>query len=372
MNRKEDSREPRDGLRGRIERWRELMEILPFPVSVHDGLCALVFANRASEVLFGENMGEEAMTCCKRFGGGKDHDKDCLCVKALSSGGDAVEETGGLLAGKVFLVTASPVFEGGSPVGVVKSALDVTKIKMEAEELFEVLEVYAQTLNGLKEREKTAGETKEAFLNMLEDISDSYRELEDLFMKFVSAMVSALDAKSTWTRGHSERVAAYAEQIARELGLDEGEIRDIRLAGLLHDVGKIGTCDYLLEKPERLTEEEYGVVKKHPSQGARILGGIKQLRHIVPTIKYHHERLDGKGYPEGLENGDIPLQARILHVADSFDSMTADRPYRPSPGIEYAMSELEENSGSQFDPHVVRVFLRLIREKSIKVPEKSG
>ena len=196
--------------------------------------------------------------------------------------------------------------------------------------------------------------------NTQQKLQDSEEELDSLFMNFVKVMVNALDAKSPWTKGHSERVASYAEQIAKEIGIEEDEIKDIRLSGLLHDIGKIGTYDYLLDKPSKLTEEEFDIVKKHPAQGAAILKEIKQLKDIIPLIKHHHERIDGKGYPDGIKGEEIPFCARILHVADSFDSMTADRPYRPSPGREYAISELKRCSSTRFDPLVVEAFLRVL------------
>ncbi|MBI4838145.1 MAG: HD-GYP domain-containing protein [Nitrospirae bacterium] len=206
-------------------------------------------------------------------------------------------------------------------------------------------------------REQSLRTGKEAFLNMLEDIGESYRELENLFIGIVRVIVNALDAKSHWTRGHSERVTQYAELIAHEMSLDDDDIKNLRLAALLHDVGKIGTYDYLLDKPSELTDREREIVEEHPAQGASILKEIKQLNEIIPLIRHHHERIDGKGYPDGLENKKIPIGARILHVADSFDSMTADRPYRPSPGEKYAISELERCSGTQFDQEVVKAFL---------------
>lgn len=201
---------------------------------------------------------------------------------------------------------------------------------------------------------------KHAFLNMLEDINESYKELEDLFLRLITAMVNTLDAKSPWTKGHSERVAEFSETIARKMGLDDDGTKDIRLAGILHDLGKIGTYDYLLDKPSKLTDEEFIVIKRHPAKGAEILSGIKQLKKVIPLIRHHHERIDGKGYPDGLAGDEIPLGARILHVADSFDSMTADRPYRKSPGTDYAISELMRWSGSQFDSNVVAAFLEII------------
>lgn len=202
--------------------------------------------------------------------------------------------------------------------------------------------------------------SRDAFLNMLQDIADSYKDLEELFISLMMAMVNALDAKSPWTKGHSTRVAMYAKEAAREMGLGEEELKNLELAGLLHDIGKIGTYDYLLDKPGKLTDEEFEIIKKHPAQGEKILGGIKQLKDIIPIIKYHHERMDGRGYPDGLKGDDIPLSARILHVADTFDAIMADRPYRQSPGIEYAIAELKKWSGSQFDKEVVEAFLKAL------------
>ncbi len=187
-----------------------------------------------------------------------------------------------------------------------------------------------------------------------------YEELEQLLINTITSLASAIDAKSPWTKGHSERVTQYAMEIAREMGLKDQEIEHLRLSGLLHDIGKIGTYDVVLDKPGKLTEKEFAIVKEHPGKGAGILSPIRQLSAIIPGVRYHHERFDGKGYPDGLSGEEIPLQARILAVADAFDSMTADRPYRPSPGKEYAVSEFRRCSGTQFDPKVVDAFLRVL------------
>lgn len=227
----------------------------------------------------------------------------------------------------------------------------------------ELVEILSAAITDLKKKEQHFQMGREAFLNMLEDTHEAYNELKNLFVGLVTAMVNALDAKSPWTKGHSERVSGYAEKIAIKMGFDEKEIKNLRLSGLLHDIGKIGTYDYLLEKQAGLDDEEYNVVKKHPDQGARILGGIKQMSEIVPIIRHHHEKVDGTGYPDGLTGKDIPLLAKILHVADSFDSMTSDRPYRRAPGIEYAISEFKKYSDIQFDPLVVDVFLEILNEE---------
>ncbi len=188
-------------------------------------------------------------------------------------------------------------------------------------------------------------------------------ELEHLLISTITSLASAIDAKSPWTKGHSERVTRYAVEIAKEMGLKDQGIEQLRLSGLLHDVGKIGTFDIVLDKPGKLTDEEFEIVKKHPGKGAEILAPIRQLADIIPAVLHHHERYDGKGYPHGLKYEEIPLQARILCVADSFDSMTADRPYRSSPGKEYAISEFKRCCGTQFDPKVVDAFLRVLNRK---------
>ncbi len=193
-------------------------------------------------------------------------------------------------------------------------------------------------------------------------ISAQTEELEDMFLQTTTALVNALDTKSPWTKGHSERTEKYAEHIARAMGFDDHAIREIMIAGLLHDIGKIGTYGYLLEKVEPLTKDEINVIRQHPDHGIKILGGIRQLKNVLPIIRHHHEHYDGKGYPSGLKAEQIPLGARILYVADSYDAMTYDRPYRRALGKEGAINELKANSGTQFDPQVVEVFLKIIED----------
>jgi putative nucleotidyltransferase with HDIG domain len=197
------------------------------------------------------------------------------------------------------------------------------------------------------------------------------KDLEEMFLQATIAMGNALDAKSPWTKGHSERTVRYAEKIARKMGLSDEDMHNLTIGGLLHDIGKIGTYDYLLHKTEKLTAQEFNIIKKHPEKGEKILESIKQLKQIIPIIRYHHERYDGKGYPDGLAGEDIPLLARIVHVADSFDAMTADRPYRSALSKEQVIEELRRNAGTQFDPAVVDVFLSVLSEESSGATEIS-
>jgi HD-GYP domain-containing protein (c-di-GMP phosphodiesterase class II) len=183
-----------------------------------------------------------------------------------------------------------------------------------------------------------------------------YEEMRSLFFNTVTSLANAIDAKSPWTKGHSERVMHIAAAIAKEMGLDEAMIERVRLGGLLHDIGKIGIIEALLEKPEMLSEDEFPPMRLHPEKGVAILAPISQLRDVLPGILHHHERYDGTGYPKGLNGEDIPLAARIISVADSFDAMVADRPYRKGLSSIEALAELRNCSGSQFDPNVVKCF----------------
>jgi len=192
------------------------------------------------------------------------------------------------------------------------------------------------------------------------ELEKKLKELEELNNVLILAFVNAIDAKSPWTKGHSERVANYAAAIAGELGLGEADIQILRTAALLHDVGKIGTYDVILDKSGKLTDDEFSLIRMHPAKGEEILRPIKQLACILPIIRSHHERIDGRGYPDGLKGNEIPLLSRVLCVADSFDSTTADRPYRPSTGKEYAINELRRCSGTQFDPKIVGAFLKVL------------
>ena len=187
-------------------------------------------------------------------------------------------------------------------------------------------------------------------------------DLEEVLINTVQALSSAIDAKSHWTRGHSTRVTGYAVRAGKELGLTDEQMERLKLAGLLHDIGKIGILDALLDKPGALTIDEYESIKKHSDRGAEILAPIRQFRDIVPCIRHHHERWDGKGYPLHLQGEQIPFMARILSVADSFDSITADRPYRKANDRNFAFEELMKCSGTQFEPKVVDAFISMLKE----------
>jgi hypothetical protein len=183
-----------------------------------------------------------------------------------------------------------------------------------------------------------------------------YRQHEDLLLSFVRSLVSTLDAKDAYTRGHSERVALVARRIGTYLGLPEEDLRNIYLSGLLHDIGKIGVDDQILRKPGQLTAEEFTQIKRHPVIGYNILAGLRNLQAVLPGVRHHHEAFSGTGYPDGLSGDEIPLMARILAVADSYDAMISDRPYRSGLKLERLETILREGSGTQWDPRIVSAY----------------
>ncbi len=198
--------------------------------------------------------------------------------------------------------------------------------------------------------------------NLEDEVEKKTKENERLFMHVVSSLASAIDAKDTYTNGHSGRVAEYSREIARRAGYEGKELEDIYMMGLLHDVGKIGIPDAVINKPAKLTDEEYDIIKNHPVLGARILGNIKEMPKLANGARWHHERYDGKGYPDGLSGEDIPEEARIIAVADSYDAMTSHRSYRKSLPQEVVREEIEKGKGAQFDPRFASIMLEMMDE----------
>ncbi|MCD6318397.1 GAF domain-containing protein [Candidatus Aerophobetes bacterium] len=197
-----------------------------------------------------------------------------------------------------------------------------------------------------------------------------YEDLQHSFLDTVKALIKAIEAKDPYTKGHSEGVTKYSLQIAQALNLSEKEIEMIKFCGLLHDIGKIGIRDSILSKPSKLTRGEYEITKKHPIIGENMVKHIKFLQPGLCLVRHHHERYDGTGYPDGLKGKDIPLLARIGAIADAFDAMVSDRPYRRALPLQEALKELKEGAGTQFDPEIVRVFLSTLKLSSIFADNK--
>jgi len=194
-----------------------------------------------------------------------------------------------------------------------------------------------------------------------------YEGLRESYFRTVQALVAAVEAKDPYTRWHSTNVAKYAVAISRDLGLSPSQLEEIHIAAILHDVGKIGISERIISKPERLSREEFDIMKDHPAHGMRILEPIGFSPNIINAIYQHHERYDGKGYPQGIAGEDIALAARILTVADSIDAMVSERPYRGTISSETVIRELEKESGLQFDPQVAHAARGLIERGLLKL-----
>ncbi len=202
-------------------------------------------------------------------------------------------------------------------------------------------------------------ELMESFNRSVAAIRQGQQNLHRAYVEFVGSLANALDARDPYTAGHSRRVSEYACAIARAIELPADEMEQLRIGSLLHDIGKIGIADQVLQKPGRLTPEEFAAIREHPSIGRRILEGVRGFQPYLATVELHHENWDGSGYPGGLAQEATPLEARIVHVADAYDAMTSDRPYRRGMSHEQALKVLQENAGTQFDPAIVSIFVEL-------------
>jgi len=216
------------------------------------------------------------------------------------------------------------------------------------------------------EKRRLLLENRDYQYHLEERVNQQAEKIRQSFLNSITALAYALEAKDGYTSGHSERVAEVAVAIAGEMGLPREDIEKIRLAGQVHDIGKIGIKEWILNKPDRLTREEFQHVKNHCELGERILTPVMEDGDILLMVRHHHERYDGLGYPDGLSGEGISPGARILAVSDTFDAMTSERPYRKAMSEEVASAEIEKNRGSQFDPEVVDAFLRSRKQASGK------
>jgi putative nucleotidyltransferase with HDIG domain len=209
-----------------------------------------------------------------------------------------------------------------------------------------------------------------AFNSLIQSVTAAEAETRSAYVGAIRALAAALDARDPYTAGHSERVSAISVAIGRQMGLPDEEVDILRLGALLHDIGKIGISDAVLRKPSPLSDEEYEVIKTHPAVGARILRSVPFLAPHIPIVELHHEQPDGQGYPLGLAGDEIPLAARVVHVADAFDAMTRARAYRPGRPAPEALGELWRHAGSQFDVAVVQALATAL--SALDIPDRTG
>ena len=220
--------------------------------------------------------------------------------------------------------------------------------------------------NEIGELADTFNLMKTEIKSYIQRLQKAAEENKQMFMGAISSLAAAIDAKDPYTRGHSERVSNFAEKIAIELGLPEHDVEVVRISALMHDVGKIGIEDKILGKEGPLTDEEYEIMKTHPTKGAVIMEQVPQLEDMIPGMKYHHENVNGTGYPEGLRGDEIPLTAKIVSVADCFDAMTTNRPYQKAMDISYVLERMRSFVGKKFDRPVVDALIKAYEEGLIR------
>ncbi len=225
---------------------------------------------------------------------------------------------------------------------------------LENRKLREELENYHKNLEKLVD-ERTA------------ELLEAHRSLKRANLESVKVLIEAIDAKDTYTRGHSDRVRILSLEIAKKLGFTAQKQEDLEYGALLHDIGKIGIKDGILQKKTTLSSEEYRQIQEHSLIGVKILDNIEFFKGKLPMIRHHHERYDGKGYPDGLAGEEIPLESRIIAISDAFDAMTSARPYREAKSLEETLIEMKRNEGKQFDPHLLQIFLREELYGSLKI-----
>jgi len=233
---------------------------------------------------------------------------------------------------------------------------------------FELAEITLSVARAFEKR-RLELENKEYQQHLEEKVAEQANKIRASFLNAITALAYALEAKDAYTSGHSQRVSNLSVAIARELNLPQSQINELRLAGLLHDIGKIGVRESVLNKPGRLTRKEFAMVKRHPEIGEHILRPIVDSTEILEAVRNHHEHYNGSGYPDGLKNNEIPLAARILAVSDAYAAMTSERPYRKSMSADAALDEIARHKGTQFDPEIADTFTR-IKESRISISKK--
>ncbi len=278
-----------------------------------------------------------------------------------------VHQTLGVIFGSVALgsLLAALIFSVASASSIVRPIAAVVERLKDAEKTGELAEFRSEISTIFEIQGLT-----ESFNRTAATIRESRENLTLAYVEFVQSLASALDARDPYTAGHSHRVSEMSQVVARSMLLPAETVERVRVGALLHDIGKIGVPDRLLRKPERLTPEEFAIVQLHPEIGRRILESVHGFGPYLPAVELHHENWDGSGYPHGQSGETTPIDARIIHVADAWDAMTTDRPYRPGMTHDAALRDISANAGTQFDPAVVRHFIKSNASQPEITPEK--
>jgi putative nucleotidyltransferase with HDIG domain len=236
----------------------------------------------------------------------------------------------------------------------------VSMEKVKAECLYQKVDAAEQHETHLRFLLEQAERNGNVLLGIIDELCTSHYAMEQMLVSTVRDIVNALDSRRWWTRQRSQRVASHCLKIAEEMGFQDDEKRTLHIGALLHDIGQSIFYDEIIDKPDRLTAAEVKLIRKHPEQGASVLNASGELKRVMPLILHHHERIDGKGYPGGLKGDEIPLGARIIHVATAYDSLAADRPYRPAQKRESALREIARCKNTQFDAMVTEIALKVL------------
>lgn len=273
----------------------------------------------------------------------------------------------GVIFGSVALgsLLAALMFSIASSSSIVRPIAAVVERLKEAEKTGELAE-FSTEISPVFEIQGLT----ESFNRTAATIRESRENLTLAYVEFVQSLANALDARDPYTAGHSHRVSEMSQVVARSMLLPPETVERVRVGALLHDIGKIGVPDRLLRKPERLTPEEFAIIQLHPEIGRRILESVHGFQPYLPAVELHHENWDGSGYPHGQSGETTPIDARIIHVADAYDAMTTDRPYRPGMTHDAALRDLSANAGTQFDPAVVRHFIKSNASHPERAPGK--
>lgn len=277
------------------------------------------------------------------------------------------------LVGALFLESGVPQTLKDVNVSFVENLANYAAIAIKNAELFSNIYAQKQEIQALYEQAAAVNGTLNSYVKELDntkielveknkELTEFYEKIQSSYFNTVMALANSIEAKDAYTRGHCQRVMEISCEIAKRMGYCEDQIQDLRYASVLHDIGKIGIPAYILRKQSKLTEEEYEEIRKHPLISFSILKDVNFLENASKAILQHHERYDGRGYPNGLRGGEICEYARIMNIADAFDAMTSDRPYRKAMTMEIALAEIKTGKGSQFDPEVADIFIEMGNE----------